>query len=83
MTPARGRPRLGRPAGTADAGHTATARSRLALPAFTDRASKSIRRHLAHHGARIAALSGNFLIEGLTGPWSTANWGGPAAGESA
>ena len=37
------------------------------LPAFTGRASKSIRRHLAHHGARIAASPGSFLVEGLTG----------------
>ena len=37
------------------------------LPAFTGRASKSIRRHLAHHGARIAASPGSFLVEGLAG----------------
>ena len=37
------------------------------LPAFTGRASKSIRRRLAHHGARIAASPGSFLVEGLTG----------------
>ena len=37
------------------------------LPAFTGRASKSIRRHLAHHGARIAASPESFLLEGLTG----------------
>ena len=37
------------------------------LPAFTGRASKSIRRHLAHHGARIAASPESFLVEGLTG----------------
>jgi len=37
------------------------------LPGFTGRASKSIRRHLARHGARIAASPGSFLVEGLTG----------------
>ncbi len=37
------------------------------LPAFTGRASKSIRRHLAHHGAPIAGPPGSFLVEGLTG----------------
>ncbi len=37
------------------------------LPAFTGRASKSIRRLLVHHGARIAASSESFLVEGLTG----------------
>ena len=37
------------------------------LPAFTGRASKSIRRLLAHHGARIAASPESFLVEGLTG----------------
>jgi len=37
------------------------------LPAFTGRASKSVRRHLAHHGARIAASPESFLVEGLTG----------------
>jgi len=37
------------------------------LPAFTGRASKSIRRHLAHQGARIAASPESFLVEGLTG----------------
>ncbi len=37
------------------------------LPAFTGRASKSIRRLLAHHGARIAAPPASFLVEGLTG----------------
>ncbi len=31
------------------------------------RASKSIRRHLARHGPRIAASSESFLVEGLTG----------------
>ena len=35
------------------------------LPAFTGRASKSIRRLLAHHGARIAASPESFLVEGL------------------
>ena len=37
------------------------------LPAFTGRASKSIGRHLARHGARIAAPPESFLVEGLTG----------------
>jgi hypothetical protein len=37
------------------------------LPAFTGRASKSIGRLLAHHGARIAASPESFLVEGLTG----------------
>ena len=37
------------------------------LPAFTGRASKSIRRLLAHHGARIAASPESFLVEGMTG----------------
>jgi hypothetical protein len=37
------------------------------LPAFTGRASKSIRRLLARHGARIAASPESFLVEGLTG----------------
>jgi hypothetical protein len=37
------------------------------LPAFTGRASKSIRRLLARNGARIAASPGSFLVEGLTG----------------
>ncbi len=37
------------------------------LPAFTGRASKSIRRHLAQHGARIAASPESFLVEGMTG----------------
>jgi hypothetical protein len=37
------------------------------VPAFTGRASKSIRRLLAHHGARIAASPESFLVEGLTG----------------
>ena len=37
------------------------------LPAFTGRASKSIRRLLAHHGARIAASPESFLVGGLTG----------------
>jgi len=37
------------------------------LPAFTGRASKSICRLLAHHGARIAASPESFLIKGLTG----------------
>jgi flavodoxin len=37
------------------------------LPALTGRASKSICRHLAHHGARIAASPESFLVEGLTG----------------
>ena len=37
------------------------------LPAFTGRASKSIRRLLAHHGARLAASPESFLVEGLTG----------------
>jgi flavodoxin len=37
------------------------------LPAFTGRASKPIRRHLARHGARIAAPPESFLVEGLTG----------------
>jgi hypothetical protein len=37
------------------------------LPGFTGRASKSIRRHLAGHGARIAAPPESFLVEGLTG----------------
>ena len=37
------------------------------LPAFTGRASKSIRRLLAHHGARIAASPESFLVECLTG----------------
>ena len=37
------------------------------LPAFTGRASKSIRRLLAHHGARIAASPESFLVKGLTG----------------
>ena len=37
------------------------------LPAFTGRASKSIGRLLAHHGARIAASPESFLVGGLTG----------------
>jgi Flavodoxin domain len=37
------------------------------LPAFTGRASKSIGRHLAPTGARIAASPESFLVEGLTG----------------
>ena len=37
------------------------------LPAFTGRASKSIRGLLARHGARIAAPPESFLVEGLTG----------------
>jgi Flavodoxin domain len=37
------------------------------LPAFTGRASKSIRRLLARHGARIAASPESFLVKGLTG----------------
>jgi hypothetical protein len=37
------------------------------LTAFTGRASKSIRRLLARHGARIAASPESFLVEGLTG----------------
>jgi Flavodoxin domain len=37
------------------------------IPAFTGRASKSIGRHLARHGARIAAPPESFLVEGLTG----------------
>jgi flavodoxin len=37
------------------------------LPAFTGQASKSIRRLLAQHGARIAAAPESFLVEGLTG----------------
>jgi len=37
------------------------------LPAFTGRASTSIGRLLAHHGARIAASPEGFLVEGLTG----------------
>jgi hypothetical protein len=53
------------------------------LPAFTGRASKSIRRHLARHGARIAASPESFLVEGLTGALAEANWGGPAPGHSA
>ena len=53
------------------------------LPAFTGRASKSIRRLLARHGARIAASPGSFLAGGLTGPWPGVNWGGPPPGESA
>ena len=50
------------------------------LPAFTGRASKSIRRHLARHGARIAASPESFLVEGLTGALAEANWGGPRLG---
>ena len=43
-------------------------RTRLqGLSAFTGRASKSIRQHLARHGARIAASPESFLVEGLTG----------------
>ena len=37
------------------------------LPPFTGRASKSIRRLLAHHGARIAASPESFLVKGMTG----------------
>ena len=37
------------------------------LPAFTGRASKSIRRLLARHGARITAPPESFLVGGLTG----------------
>ncbi len=37
------------------------------LPAFTGRASKSISRLLARHGARIAAPPESFLVEGMTG----------------
>jgi Flavodoxin domain len=37
------------------------------LPAFTGRASKSIGRLLARHGARIAAPPESFLVKGLTG----------------
>jgi flavodoxin len=37
------------------------------LAAFTGRASKSIRRLLAHHGARVAVSPESFLVEGLTG----------------
>jgi hypothetical protein len=37
------------------------------LPAFTGRASKSIRRLLARHGARIAVSPESFLVGGLTG----------------
>ena len=36
------------------------------LAAFTGRASNSIHRLLAHHGARIAASPESFLVEGLT-----------------
>lgn len=38
------------------------------LPAFTGRASKSIRRLLAHHGARIAASPESFLVDKTPGP---------------
>lgn len=38
------------------------------LPAFTGRASKSIQRLLAHHGARIAASSESFLVDKTPGP---------------
>ena len=37
------------------------------LPPFTGRASTSIRRLLARHGARIAASPESFLVKGLTG----------------
>ncbi len=37
------------------------------LPAFAGRASKSIRRLLARHGARIAASPESFLVQGPTG----------------
>jgi hypothetical protein len=37
------------------------------LPAFTGRASKSVRRLLSHQGARIAASPESSLVEGLTG----------------
>jgi Flavodoxin domain len=37
------------------------------LPAFTGRASKSIRRLLAQHGARTAASPESFLVKGMTG----------------
>ena len=37
------------------------------LPTFTGRASKSIRRLLARHGARITASPESFLVGGLTG----------------
>ena len=37
------------------------------LPAFAGRAPESIRRHLPHHGARIAASPESFLAGGLTG----------------
>jgi hypothetical protein len=36
-------------------------------PAFTGRASKSVRRLLAYHGARIAVSPESFLVEGMTG----------------
>ena len=42
-------------------------RGSQALPAFTGRASKSIRRLLAHYGARLAASPESFLVKGLTG----------------
>jgi hypothetical protein len=37
------------------------------LPAFTGRASKSVRRLLSHQGARIAASPESSLVAGLTG----------------
>ena len=53
------------------------------LPAVTGRASKSIRWLLAHHGARIAASPGSFLVEGLTGALAGGELGRARAWESA
>jgi len=53
------------------------------LPAFTGRASRSIRRHLAHQGARIAAPPESFLVEGFTGALVEGELDRARAGESA
>ena len=51
------------------------------LPAFTGRASKSIRRLLARHGARITASPESFLVQGLTGALAGGRTGaGPRLG---
>ena len=53
------------------------------LPAITGRASKSIRRLLAHHGAHTAASPESFLVEDLTGALVEGELGRAAPGESA
>jgi len=63
--------------------------SKQGLPAFTGRAPESVRRLLAHHGARIAASPGSFLAGGLTGalaggePGRARAWGERLSGVTA